>query len=314
MTKKATTKDKNSVKKRRLKQPNYKSLRLSKRIKYPGPPIPSVWKLSMATYRRLRASPRLFIYIVLIYGLLTVLFVRGLGSSLNIAALKSNFQELFQGSWGQLSTGFTLFGLLLGSIGGGTGPTASLYQSILIVIFSLVFIWSLRQVQAGHQIGLRDVFYKSMYPLIQFLLVLVVIALQLVPLLIGSALYTLVINNGIAVSGVERFVWALLFFMMALLSLYMLCSSLFALYIVTLPNMTPMKSLRSARELVRYRRWTILRKIIYLPVALLILGALVVIPVILIWAPAAQWVFFVGTMASLAIVHSYLYNLYRELL
>jgi len=123
-----------------------------------------------------------------------------------------------------------------------------------------------------------------------------------------------VISNSIAVSGIEQFAWGLFFFMLALLSLYMLSSSLFALYIVTLPDMTPMKALRSARELVRNRRWIVLRKIIFLPLALLVLGGLVVIPVILIWAPAAQWIFFIGTMVALAITHSYMYSLYRELL
>jgi len=141
-----------------------------------------------------------------------------------------------------------------------------------------------------------------------------VVGLQLVPLGVGSALYSTVINNGIAVTVVEKIIWGLLFFVLAVLSLYMLSSSLFALYIVTLPDMTPFKALRSARELVRYRRWTVLRKIIFLPLGLLLLAAIVVVPVIIFITPAAQWVFFVCTMAGLALVHSYMYNLYRELL
>ena len=89
-----------------------------------------------------------------------------------------------------------------------------------------------------------------MYPLIPFILVLLVCCLQLLPLIIGSSLYSLVVSNGIAVQPIEKFVWALLFASLALLSLYMITSSLFALYISTLPDMTPMKALRSARELV----------------------------------------------------------------
>ncbi len=303
-----------ATKTRRLKQPNYRSLKLSKRIKHPGAKLPNVLSLTRTSFKRLRAAPWLFAGIILIYGLLTIVLVRGFGGGYNIASLKTNLQLLFQGTWSEVSTGLTLFGLLLGSVGGGNGPSAGLYQSILILIFSLVFIWSLRQVQAGHKVRLRDSFYKSMYPLIPFLLVLMVVALELLPAIAGSALYNIVITNGIAVTGPERFAWGLMFFAMAVLSLYMLCSSLFALYIVTLPNMTPMKALRSARQLVRYRRWTVMRKIIFLPIALLVLGALIVVPVILVWAPAAQWLFFIGTMFALAIIHSYMYNLYRELL
>ncbi len=299
---------------RRLKRPEYRSLRLSKRIKHPSPNLPNVLKLLRASLQRLGTSKRLFIGIILVYGLLTIVLVKGFSGSLNVPQLKSSLQSLFQGKWSQLSVGLSLFGLLLGSVGSGTSPTAGLYQSILILIFSLVFIWSLRQVQAGHKIGLRDAFYKSLYPLIPFLLVLLVVGLQLLPLLIGGSVYNLVLTNGIAVSALERVIWALLFFGLALLSLYMLSSSLFALYIVTLPDMTPLRALRSARELVRYRRWTVLRKIIFLPIGLLLLGAIIVVPLILVLTVAAQWIFFVCTMIALAVVHSYMYNLYRELL
>jgi hypothetical protein len=102
--------------------------------------------------------------------------------------------------------------------------------------------------------------------------------------------------------------------MLALLSLYMVTSSVFALYIVTLPNMTPMRALRSARGLVLGRRWTVLRKLLFLPIALFLLGALIMLPLIWFWAPAATWVFFALSMACLAALHSYMYALYRSLL
>jgi phosphatidylglycerophosphate synthase len=75
-----------------------------------------------------------------------------------------------------------------------------------------------------------------------------------------------------------------------------------------------MKALRSARELVRYRRWTILRKVLFLPLLLLIVTAIMMVPVISVVTPLAQWVFFILMMAAIAVVHSYMYTLYRELL
>jgi hypothetical protein len=94
----------------------------------------------------------------------------------------------------------------------------------------------------------------------------------------------------------------------------MISSSLFALYIVTLPDMTPMKALRSARELVRHRRWTVLRKILCLPLILLVAGAVIMLPIIIVLTPLAQWVFFLLTMLALVAAHAYMYTLYRELL
>jgi hypothetical protein len=169
-------------------------------------------------------------------------------------------------------------------------------------------------VLAGSKARVRDTYYRGMYPLVPFILVLMVIALQLVPLLVGSTVYSLVINNGIAVLFIEKLLWALLYALLALLSLYMISSSLFALYIVTLPDMTPLKALRSARELVRYRRWTVLRKVLCLPLILLVAAAIIMLPIIVWLTPLAKWIFFLLTMSSLVAVHAYMYTLYRELL
>src|SRR5690606_28518012 len=118
-------------------------------------------------------------------------------------------------------------------------------QMLLLLIASLAIIWALRKTHGDVKVRARDAFYQGMYPLIPFILVLLVIGLQLLPLLLGSSLYSLVTTNGIAVHAIEQTAWLLLFGGLSLLSLYMLSSSLFALYIVTLPNMTPMKALRS---------------------------------------------------------------------
>lgn len=252
--------------------------------------------------------------ITLIYGLLTVILVRGIGGSLDLSGLKDNLKGGFSGNGSSLLTGVTLFSYLLGSAGTSTNPAGGVYQTVLIIIMSLVIIWALRQVLSGHKIRARDAFYNGTYPLVPFVLVLLVVGLQLLPLLAGSWLYSTVISSGIAVTELEKFTWAILAFLLAILSLYMICSSLFALYIVTLPEMTPMKALRSARQLVLYRRWTILRKILFLPLVLLILGGAIMIPLILLITPAAEWIFFMLSMFVLVVVHAYMYTLYRELL
>lgn len=299
-----------AVKPRRVKTPTYKHFRLTKRIKHPNK-LPSAYKIFKSAFKTIKTNWRLFLIVTLIYGLLTIVLVRGLGGSLNLAELKSSFQE---GSYNGLSTGLSLFGVLLGTAGSSSNPGGSVYQAILIVIISLVVIWALRQVQAGHKVKTKQAFYESTYPLIPFILVLLVIGLQLIPLAIGSWLYSTVVNAGIAIAGIERFVWALLSFMLVLLSFYMITSSIFALYIVTLPNMTPLKALRSARQLVLNRRWSVLLKVIYLPIVLLIIGVVIMLPVLLLATVLAEWLFFLLSMFTLVVVHSYLYTLYRELL
>ena len=298
---------------RRLKSPHYKTLRLSKHITHPHK-LPGAWKLTKQASKLIWQHKKVLIGITILYGLLNLILVRGFSGGTDVSSLKSDLDLVFGGHWAHVSSSLTVYALLVTSAGNTTSSTGGVYQLLLVIIVSLAIIWTFRQVLAGGKARVRDGFYRGLTPLVPFILVLLVIGIQLIPLLIGSSLYSTVINNGIAVYAVEKFLWGLLFFLLALLSLYMISSSVFALYIVTLADMTPLKALRSARELVRFRRWTILRKILFLPLVLLIGSAIVMVPIIAFATPAAQWVFFVLTMFGVVAVHAYMYTLYRELL
>lgn len=259
-------------------------------------------------------NKELFVGISLIYGILNLLLAQGLSGGTDISSLKSSLNQVFNGNLGFLASGLGVFVTMVGSAGNNTDQTTGAYQSILAVVGSLALIWALRQVVAGNRPRVRDAFYDGMQPLVPFLLVLLMISIQLLPLIIGSSLYALVINNGIAVAAGERLIWAVVCILLALWSLYMLSSSVFALYIVTLPEMTPLKALRSARQLVRRRRWKVLRKILCLPVILLLVALIIMLPIISWITPLARWMFFALTMLALAAAHAYMYTLYRELL
>lgn len=276
--------------------------------------IPNVWRLTTSAALLLKRYWPVFLGLTLIYGLLNLILVQGLASSTDVSSLKHDLNQVFNGHLGTLGSSLGVFVVLVGSAGNGSSQTAGAYQLFLALITSLAVIWSLRQLLANHPLRLRDAYYRGMYPLIPFILVLLIVSLQLLPLLIGSSLYSLVITNGIAVNALEKGLWLVFFLVLALWTLYMISASLFALYIVTLPEMTPMKALRSARELVRGRRWTVLRKILYLPLLLLVVAAIIMVPIIIWLTALAQWVFFLLTMFSLIAIHTYMYNLYRELL
>lgn len=299
---------------RRRKAPTYQRFRYSKRIKSPVK-LSSGFKLFKQSLKPFKQNWKLFLGLILIYAFLSIVFVRGFSATSNLPSLKSSLDLVFKGTGGQLTTGFTLFGVLLGSAG-GSSATAGVYQSILFVIMALTFIWVLRSVQADNkaEVKLKDGFYKGMYALIPFLLVIVIIALQLIPLLVGASLYSIVISNGLAVTGLEQFIWGAGFFILAVWSLYMVAPSILALFIVTLPNMAPIKALRASRNLVRHRRWTILRKELFLPLALVVILGVLLIPVILWATVVAEWVYFGLSLIMLPVTLSYLYTLYKELL
>ena len=290
-----------------------------RRRKGPKPiiqPVTGAFKLFARSLQILVRNWRLFLGILAVYALLNLILVHGLASNGNLSTIKDVLTGAIKGTNGQVVSGLTLFIYLLGgsSNASSSNADAGVYQTLLIILMSLVLIWSLRQVYAHVPIRVRDSFYKGIYPFVQFILVLLVVGLQLLPVGIGAFVYSTVVSTGIAVGGFETFLWGALFFVLACSSFYMLCSSVFALYIVTLPDMTPMKALRSARELVRYRRWVVFRKLLFLPIASLILTAAIMLPVIIFVTAAAEWVYFILTIIGLAVIHSYLYGLYRELL
>jgi hypothetical protein len=255
-----------------------------------------------------------FLFLSLIYAFLYLILVRGLSGGINLTAIKSSLNHTKGAS--SLSVGLSLLSDLVGnsSSGQSSGVNSGVYQTILLIIVSLAIIWALRQVYNKTKIRVRDAFYKGMYPVIQFTLVLLVIAIEFIPLLIGAALYSQVITNGIAVGVPEKIIWAIIFILLALVSLYLSTSTLFALYIVTLPDMTPFKAMRSARALVRQRRFLVLRKILFLPVIVILGVVIVMLPIIILLTPIASWIFLIIAISLLVFFHSYIYALYRELI
>lgn len=306
--------DSDASKTRRIKQNRHKSFKLEKRIKPDVTKLPNVWQLLKASVATLYQNWRLFSGIVLIYGLLSLVLVYGLNVGTGIVETKAALDETFTDTFSQLAANTSLFLQMFDSTSAATNQAAGVYQFVLTITVSMALIWALRQIYAKNKVRVRDAFYRGMYPLATFVIVLTVIAIQLLPAITGIFLYDQVMNNGIAVTGIEVGLWASLAIVLAIFSLYMVSSSLFALYIVCLPDMTPLKALRSARNLVRYRRWAVMRKVIFMPAVIIIAEALLVIPILLVATPVAPWIFLILNMAAIAVLNSYMYKLYRSLL
>ncbi len=313
MAKKTTSKKSKKTKNKPTNKKIIESSDITKDQEVLLKPIPSVLELSKNTLNVIWLNKQLFIYLTLVYSFLSLFLVQGVISQGSVDSVKTQLSKVFSGHLSGLGTTFSSFAILLGS-SPSNSQSPSGYQLILGLITSLAVIWSLRHLYSRTDFDFKDAFYKSMTPFIPFVLILVVISLQLIPLLIGATLYSAVITGGVAVGWLEKAIFILIFLALALASLYLITSSSMALYIVTLENMTPIKALRSAKQLVKGRRWVVLRKILYLPIAIVIAGSIVMLPFILLLTFISPWIYFLLTSFSLIVIHSYLYNLYRELL
>jgi hypothetical protein len=296
------------------KKPQYKSFRIHRSIKPQTTKLPNWWQLLKKSINLMLVNKKAILVFFVVYALLNLLFVRGFSGVFDVSELRQSFEELGAGESAGLASGLTVFGLLINGATQGSSEVSQMYQAILLIVSSLAIIWLYRQQQAGNEVTMKMAFYRGMYPLIPFVLVVVVIGLQLIPALIGNFLFTTVTDSGLAVGGLEQTVWLLFFLSTLLLSLYMITSSSIALYLVTLPEMTPKNSLKQARELVRYRRFSVLRKIVAIIIVMFLILFIIVLPVIFIAPALAEWLFFAVTVLGVPLVNGYMFSLYRELL
>lgn len=292
-----------------------KSAKLSMPQTVPYRRLPSVIEISKGALIVLWRQRWTILLILLVYGFVNFAIAQGFSSGLSVTSAKAQLSSLFHGHLSSLGGNLSVYALMVGSFGGSSSGGSGLgYSMLLAIIASLAIIWVIRNASNKAPASLRDSFYKGMYPFIPFLAVLLVIGLELLPMIAGISIYVTAVNDAVAVTALEKLLFIVVMILLALPTIYWLSSSIIALYIVTLPDMTPIKALRSAKDLVRKRRLLILPRLAFLPVALFIISSIIVLPFIAWAAPAAPWVFILMSLLMLALTHGYLYNLYRELL
>lgn len=293
----------------------YQSFKLHKRIKASQPAPPKVRALWKQTFKVIKEQPWLFGGIALIYLGLMAILVRGFGTDLDLVGAKEYLAEFYKGASGKAIMAFSLFGQLVSNSGSESATTnTNAYQSVISIIVALATVWAARQQNIKARIRVRDAFYKGMYPLIPFVMVLLVIGLQFIPAAAGVWLYSSIVTGGVATAAFEIILWTILVILLITLSLYMVTSSIFALFIVALPDMTPRRALRSARNLVLHRRWAVASRFVAMIFGMLLIAAIIMLP-FLLWLPAiAESVFLLLSAFSVVVPTVYMYNLYYGLL
>ena len=252
--------------------------------------------------------------IVVVYAVLNLILASGLISNINAGVndIKDNLNADSSQHVNKFANALSGFSALI--TGANTASGSPTMQIVLLVLESLVIIWALRQLMAGEPISIKQAYYYSMAPLVPFLLVGLVLVVQLLPLTIGTALLALVLSSAVTSATIVNVVFALFFAGLMGWTIYMISGSIFALYIVTLPDMQPRKALRSAKNLVRFRRWGLIRRMLFLPLFIVLVMGIIIVPLILVANFLVAGVFFALLMLSILYSHAYLYNLYRKMI
>ncbi len=290
-----------------------KALPISKKSN-PTKGYKSVFGLVKESALILSTNSKTFIKILLIYAIVYIVLVLGFSSPGTVSNISSSHQSGINNELSKLSSSFTSFGLLLNSSSpSSSNPSANVYGFILFIILSLVLIWTIREINQGNKVKVKEAYYNSMTPFIPFVIVLVIMSIQLIPISIAFVLYNYVIVGGIAVGVLEHLIWAIAIVFLAVISFYFLASSVFALLMTAIEGLTPMSSLRKAKQLVKGQRLTLSMKLIFLFLFISIVISLIMILDIITIPAIAPWLLQALLLVAIVFAYLYIFSLYREL-
>jgi len=292
---------------------------------------PGLLSHAMLTFKTFFSHWRTFVPFVLLMVLLYTIIV-GLMSEETYqevgTAIDDSSTELAAGKIGN----FAKAGLILlstfttGGLDTGMDESGMMFMIVLFLIMWLVTLFLLRHFFAGEHPRLRDGLYNALGPLLSTLAIFVLIFAQTLPLILVVITYSAAVTTGF----LDTPFYALLYFvfvaLMALLSSYLLSSSLMALVAVTTPGMYPLRAVLAASDLAAGRRIRIVLRVLYLLLVVALVYVIVMLPIILldmwlksIWGWLSGWpivsAFLVATTCFVFIYATiYIYIYYRWLL
>lgn len=267
------------------------------------------------SFKQIKSNKKVFFGISVVYILLTMFFVRGVNGTFPLKSIQETVDSTYSTELNPWAKASAAYGLLVTSGTATPSELENVYQTIIVLFVSMAILWVLRMTYKQNKpLKVRRSFYDSTGQLIPLLLVLVIAMLQLFPFAIGSTLFSYVKEGGIAVTGPEQVFWYGVLFGSLILSAWLIIPTVFGLYIVTLPNSTPIRSIKQAWGLVRFLRIKIAFRFLALLILSVIVSAIVLIPLIVLFPPGAEVTYIVFSCLFLIFAHTYSYRLYRSVI
>lgn len=308
----------------------HRSFRLTRRRDYVRPlALPGNISFTNEVTRTLWKYKKIFLILAAIYAILYGLLV-GIQSQESYSSISDSLQEagneVYDGNWSAVGQA-ALLTLSVAATGLNAESTEAqqLFSVLVFLMVWLTTVWLLRNLLAGHKVKVRDGLYNSASPLFAMVIIALIIAVQLIPVAIAFVGYNAALGTGLIASGGAG---AMLFWigagLLSLLSLFWITSSLFAMIIVTIPGMYPLKAMRTAGDMVLGRRIKILLRWVWMALVLAVAWAVVIIPIILLdmlikslwpviaWVPIVPVAGLLMAAVSTVWVSAYVYLLYRK--
>lgn len=136
------------------------------------------------------------------------------------------------------------------------------YAAVANALLVLALIWTVKRLDAAQPVSVKQAYYDGTASLVKYFLLLVMLALMLLPLVIGVSIYALGLTGGVTTGLGEKILLGGLGLLVALPTLYWLPRYLLSIYAVE--ETTPLAALRSSRLAVQGRYWPVLGRLVVL--------------------------------------------------
>lgn len=270
---------------KRREQASHKSfVRTRHRDKVKTPKIEGYIAFPWYVLRMLWNRKWLYARFVLVFLVLSVIFIGALQAD-NISSVNETIDSATNGSdvLGPVMRAVVTVGSSFsGALNNNLSDAQYIYVSILFVLGMLTIVWLLRHQLAGKKLTLRDGLYSAAAPIMAEYVLLIIGIIQLIPAALVLLFYVSATTGGLLNGGIETAMFSLAIFLVIVLTLYFMMTTLFAMFIATIPGTHPLRAYRAARKIVAGQRLRLLLRLVWMLVIVLAACFIVLVPIVII--------------------------------
>lgn len=292
--------------------------------------VPGMMQHIVETFKMIFKNWKLFLPLLILSVVMSIVLA-GLMSEDTYRQFQNVLDQTSEQTGAGEIGGFAKAGLLListvtsGGLSAESSGTTMVFSVLIFLMIWLVSCFFVRQRMAKREIKFRDGIYNAMTPLMATLVLFVLVIIECIPIILLIIAYSAALKT----EFLSTPFYALLFFafamLMILISSYLLSSTMMAFVAVTAPGMYPLPALSATNELMRGRRIRTVLRMVSLIIALIVIWAVVMLPLILFdlfmkqfdwtsYVPFIPFCLVVMTSATEIFVSVYFYLYYRWML
>lgn len=307
----------------RAAAPHKTFVRTRRRDKIKRPKIEGYIAFPWYVLRMLWNRKWVYIRFIFTFFILSVIFIGALQAD-NISSVNETIDSAASGTdviGPVMRAAMTVGSSIAGALNNNLSDVQYIYISALVILAILTVIWLLRHQLAGNKLKMRDGLYSAAAPIAAEYVLLIVGIAQLIPAALGVLVYVSATTAGLLSGGIETAMFSLALFLIVVLTLYFMTTTLFAMFIATIPGTYPMKAYRTARQIVAGQRLRLLLRLLWMVIILLVVNFIVLVPIVIVvnsFGGSGSWVipiaYQLAVITSLVYGTAYGYLLYRRMI